>query len=104
MSKLRIKDIPPAPYFARFLEGQFSGEMTEQEMQAVKGGSYVTLAYPSDQDSVPSESISDLFQHALNGKLSLPLPVIPQHAPPPGAEMVTMAYPSDTDTVELIDY
>ncbi|NMG05765.1 microviridin/marinostatin family tricyclic proteinase inhibitor [Brasilonema sp. UFV-L1] len=41
------------PFFARYLEGQFCEDLTEEEMQEVKGGiGYATtLAYPSDNES-----------------------------------------------------
>jgi Serine endopeptidase inhibitors len=53
------------PFFARYLEGQFCEDLSEQEMEAISGGNMamtkrypsdsddgtvVTLAYPSDQE------------------------------------------------------
>jgi hypothetical protein len=39
------------PFFARFLEGQSAEEMSEEEMEAVKGGGdAMTMKYPSDQE------------------------------------------------------
>lgn len=108
MSNLKIKDIALVPYFARFLEGQYSAEMTAEEMQAVKGGNAFTQAYPSDQEGAADggidESISEWIQQALHGRPSLPLQGIPMYPSLPGSEMVTNAYPSDSDIVEVGDY
>lgn len=39
------------PFFARYLEGQFCEDLSEEEMNEIQGGlSVVTLAYPSDRD------------------------------------------------------
>ena len=39
------------PFFARFLEGQSAEEMSDEEMEAVKGGGdSVTMKYPSDNE------------------------------------------------------
>ncbi len=39
------------PFFARFLEGQSAEEMSDEEMEAVKGGGdAMTMKYPSDQE------------------------------------------------------
>ncbi len=39
------------PFFARFLEGQITEELSEEEMEAVKGGGDpVTMKYPSDNE------------------------------------------------------
>ncbi len=56
------------PFFARFLEGQSAEEMSDEEMEAVKGGGdAMTMKYPSDQE---------------DGS---------------GGGAVTMKYPSDSD-------
>jgi hypothetical protein len=40
----------PVPFFARYLEGQLE-DLSEEEMAEVVGGStFVTMAYPSDQE------------------------------------------------------
>jgi hypothetical protein len=39
------------PFFARYLEGQFCEDLSEEEMEAVQGGTtFVTLKYPSDNE------------------------------------------------------
>ncbi|WP_017717763.1 microviridin/marinostatin family tricyclic proteinase inhibitor [Kamptonema formosum] len=39
------------PFFARFLEGQGTEELSDEEMQAIAGGAdMVTLKYPSDSE------------------------------------------------------
>ena len=41
------------PFFARFLEGQGSEELSDEEMQAIAGGKkkdVTTMKYPSDSD------------------------------------------------------
>ncbi|MGI9292570.1 MAG: microviridin/marinostatin family tricyclic proteinase inhibitor [Pseudomonadales bacterium] len=108
MSDLKIKDLPPAPFFARFLEGQFDKEMTREEMQAVQGGTMVTNAFPSDQEGVPGgyvpEDIAEWIRRAREGFPSMPdLPSMPGYPKPPGSEMVTLAAPSDSDMVEVED-
>lgn len=100
MSDIDIKDLPPAPFFARFLERQECGTMTREEMQAVRGGAMVTAAYPSDSVDVPldglPEQIQALVQEALDGFGSIPEFPMPSN---PYPEYVTMAYPSDSDIV-----
>ena len=52
MPAVKIADLSPTPFFARFLEGQFS-ELTPEQMKRVHGGAApaVTMAYPSDSDA-----------------------------------------------------
>ena len=38
------------PFFARFLEGQGTEELSDEEMQAIAGGQ--TRKYPSDRDEM----------------------------------------------------
>lgn len=93
----------PLPFFARFLEGQFSEELedlSEEEMSEVQGGLkiakrpindipdggiVVTLRYPSDVEDghVPSPPIS----HPISKKYPSDCEEI----------AVTMKYPSDGD-------
>jgi bacteriocin-like protein len=43
------------PFFARFLEGQGTEELSDDEMQAIAGGkkqSGMTMKYPSDGDEL----------------------------------------------------
>lgn len=108
MSDLKIKDLPPAPFFARFLEGQYDKEMTREEMQAVNGGTAVTTAFPSDQEGVPGgqipEQFAELIRSARGRFPSMPgYPSTPGFPNPPGSEMVTQAYPSDSDVVEVAE-
>ena len=51
MSKVKLADLSPVPFFARFLEGQFSDDLTPEQMRRVCGGSSeTTMAAPSDSD------------------------------------------------------
>jgi Serine endopeptidase inhibitors len=47
MSNVKFEDLAPAPFFARFLEGQSIKEMTREELKSVCGGTAVTMAAPS---------------------------------------------------------
>jgi hypothetical protein len=87
MSDVKIKDLPPVPFFARFLEGQFSNDLSEEEMKAIRGGSVVTMAAPSDQEGVPIGELPcpDIRKMIENGFPGCP----------PAGNLVTMAYPSD---------
>jgi len=39
------------PFFARYLEGQFCEDLSEEETETVQGGTtFVTLKYPSDNE------------------------------------------------------
>jgi hypothetical protein len=50
MPPVKIDDLAPTPFFARFLEGQ-STELTPEQMSSLRGGaSEVTMAAPSDSD------------------------------------------------------
>jgi hypothetical protein len=54
MSNIDKQDLnsQAVPFFARYLEGQFGEELSEEEMAAVGGGAnYVTMAYPSDTEN-----------------------------------------------------
>jgi hypothetical protein len=64
MSDVKIKDLSPVPFFAHFLEGQFPRELTGEEMKALRGGSAVTMAAPSDQDCCGVDSF--LFELTLS--------------------------------------
>lgn len=94
MSDVKIKDLSPVPFFAHFLEGQFSQNLTEEEMKAIRGGSAVTLAYPSDQEGTPSGELPDL-QEPLHrvGKRRGQLPGDFSE------RLVTQVYPSDGENV-----
>lgn len=48
------------PFFARYLEGQYCEDLSEQEMEILGSqGQYITLAYPSDQEG---KDITNAFQ------------------------------------------
>jgi hypothetical protein len=81
MSHVKITDLSPVPFFARFLEGQFSDDLTAEEMKRLRGGaSAVTLAYPSDSDTAevppgqaePWPGYDELMQQARKWWDSLP--------------------------------
>lgn len=99
MSDIEIKNLPPAPYFARFLEGHETRTLNAEEMQSVEGGQYTTLAAPSDSDTVdhfphlPSMPLGNLCEHIRKQFPGFPTPA------PGGSEVVTQAYPSDSDVV-----
>jgi hypothetical protein len=38
MSHVKITDLSSVPFFARFLEGQFSNDLTPEEMKRIRGG------------------------------------------------------------------
>jgi hypothetical protein len=92
MSDFKIEDLTPAPFFAHFLEGQFSKDLTAEEMQALRGGSS-TLAGSSDQEGIPVGELPDL--QALIRRFSERGIQVPGY--PPATNVVTQAYPSDGD-------
>jgi hypothetical protein len=94
MSDVKIEDLSPVPFFAHFLEGQFSKDLAEGEMKALRGGSAVTLAYPSDQEGAPIGEFPDIQALLRSGIAQLPSnPLIPSP--------VTMAFPSDGEVAPL---
>ena len=100
MSDIKVDDLPPAPFFARFLEGQFSRDLNDEELKAIRGGAAVTLAYPSDQEGTETHklpTVEDLRR--LMGQF----PVSPgaPGGPAGPCPIVTMAYPSDSDTADI---
>src|SRR5215510_11377687 len=60
MSDVKIEDLSPVPFFAHFLEGQFSKELSAEQMKAVLGGSIVTMVAPSDQEGMPVGEVPDV--------------------------------------------
>ncbi|KAA0997630.1 microviridin/marinostatin family tricyclic proteinase inhibitor [Paraburkholderia panacisoli] len=88
MSDVKIKDLPPVPFFAHFLEGQFSRDLTGEEMKALRGGSAVTMAAPSDQEGVPIGELPDIQGLLRSGLAPIRTNLLAPHP-------VTMAYPSD---------
>lgn len=71
------------PFFARFLEGQGTEELSDEEMQAIAGGKkkYTTEKYPSDNDE--GGDVTTLKY--------------PSDSDEGGDVMVTLKYPSDGD-------
>ena len=97
MSDIKVDDLPPAPFFARFLEGQFSRDLTAEELKALRGGAAVTMAYPSDQEGMETyklPTIEDLqrLMGQFPGGPSAP------GGPAGPCPVVTMAYPSDGES------
>ena len=101
MSKLKINNLnpKPAPFFARYLEAQYSEELSAEQQRAICGGSMVTtLKAPSDHEDVPEMRMPPLT-HLWDqlGKL----PDILSTPSKPGNEprYVTNMYPSDNESV-----
>ena len=94
MSDVKVQDLSPTPFFARFLEDQFARPLTAHEMKEVRGGSDA-LAQDQVMPLMPYESPFDLLKN-WKGSLPSPLPGFPAAGSP-----VTMADPSDGDTVPL---
>ncbi|MBD2193911.1 MULTISPECIES: microviridin/marinostatin family tricyclic proteinase inhibitor [Calothrix] len=54
MSDIKLHDLdsPAVPFFARYLEGQYSEELSEEELSGVGGGiRFATKKYPSDHEN-----------------------------------------------------
>ncbi|MEO1372804.1 MAG: microviridin/marinostatin family tricyclic proteinase inhibitor [Cyanobacteria bacterium J06635_10] len=87
------KNSPSVPFFARYLEGQFLSEVSEEEMDEVQGGLrhidfkdiVVSRKYPSDhEDGSPGHGIiTNKFRDIEDIG--------------PGGGYVTKKYPSDVD-------
>ena len=83
MSKVKLADLSPVPFFARFLEGQFSDDLTPEQMKRVCGGSSeTTMAAPSDSDyaeiNPPMQPWADLQELIRRATATLgPLPSLP---------------------------
>ncbi len=98
MSEVKLEDLSPAPFFARFLEDQFARPLTADEMKAMRGGSSAL-----EQDLVvrnPSLiDYSQLTWAGLAGLAGIPGhldPVsLPLWSPLAKAPETTMAAPSD---------
>ncbi|NJM72749.1 MAG: microviridin/marinostatin family tricyclic proteinase inhibitor [Scytonema sp. RU_4_4] len=84
------------PFFARYLEGQFCEDLSEEEMQEVKGGiRYVTLKYPSDNENGSGGTFTKKYpsdcEDGSGGAFT-------QKYPSDNDEYaVTQKYPSDSD-------
>ena len=53
MSDVKVEDLPPVPFFAHFLEGQFSKDLTQEQMKAIRGGTVVTTNNSYDDGELP---------------------------------------------------
>lgn len=101
MTDIKINDLPPEPFFTRFLEDQEPATMTRAEMRAVKGGEFkfptkpglLELELPDLSDVLDMDLQGCLFKHIPNE-----IPGAPRSREP---EMVTLAYPSDSDHVGI---
>jgi hypothetical protein len=104
MSEVKIENLSPTPFFARFLEGQFAKPLTDKQMQAIRGGMVVTQAAPSDQENVPVDAAPDHAGWMRQPALPLPvlpvLPAMPRYDLPIGGP-TTLAYPSDQENVPV---
>jgi hypothetical protein len=96
VSDVKIEDLSPVPFFAHFLEAQFSKGLTEEGMKAVRGGAaVVTMAFPSDQEGAPVGEVPDMQE--LIRRANELLSGLPGNPVPPN--YVTTAYPSDAEAV-----
>ncbi|MBD3886015.1 microviridin/marinostatin family tricyclic proteinase inhibitor [Phormidium tenue FACHB-886] len=74
MSEINVNDLnsPAVPFFARYLEGQSVADLSNEEIDAVRGGlKAITMAYPSDQEGdlgVTKRYPSDLGDIAITHK------------------------------------
>jgi len=105
MSDVKVEDLSPAPFFARFLEDQYARPLTEAEMKAVRGGEGKS---PLAQDLVVNKIMADPpewggWPFPTNMPPGLPggpgMPGGP--CGPAGGPATTMAYPSDHVGVPL---
>ncbi|WP_026732812.1 microviridin/marinostatin family tricyclic proteinase inhibitor [Fischerella sp. PCC 9605] len=88
------------PFFARYLEGQFCEDLSEEEMNAVQGGwGATTLKYPSDNE----ESHNREDGIAVTKKYPSDADEYVTHKYPSDGDddiAVTQKYPSDADDVQ----
>jgi Serine endopeptidase inhibitors len=104
MSECKTDTLAPKPFFARFLEGQHVETMTREEMAGIRGGVFVTQAYPSDQEGVPVIEFPKWFDDFIEKKGGLGgyltkqpdlSGILPGHPAKGGA--VTLKFPSDNE-------
>ena len=102
----RQTQLQAVPFFARFLEGQFCEDVSEEEMNEVIGGIasvesgiVTTLKYPSDNED-GSHGITRKFDFDREGGGS----GITKKHPSDSDEAFTNKYPSDGDDRLTIDY
>jgi hypothetical protein len=102
MSDVKVQDLPPEPFFARYLEDQFTRPLTEGEMKAVRGGSSAV-----EQDLVVNKVMADPpewggwpFPNNMPPGLPPGWPTGGHSGGPAGpcgpAQPTTMVFPSDT--------
>jgi Serine endopeptidase inhibitors len=88
------------PFFARYLEGQFCEDLSEEEMSTVQGG--LKFAYPTRPQK---DAIFTTLKYPSDNEESGP--VVTKKYPSDADEYaVTMKYPSDGDdyvVVETVD-
>ncbi len=99
------KNSSSVPFFARYLEGQYLAEVSEEEMDEIQGGKNLSrpiehmvtsLKYPSDnEDSSPNHPIvtnkhRDIDDIGSGGGFT-------KKYPSDADEATTMKYPSDGD-------
>lgn len=95
MSNIKLDDLAPAPFFARFLEGQFSRELSAEEMKALLGGAAI-MAGGCYGEPYKLPGVEEL-QRLAGGQWGGGAPGGPAGpcGPAGPAPVVTMAYPSD---------
>ncbi|BAY24887.1 hypothetical protein NIES2100_46850 [Calothrix sp. NIES-2100] len=94
MSDIKLEDLdsPAVPFFARYLEGQYCEDLSEEESSAVGGGTTLyTKKYPSDQEE--SGCVTNKFKD-LAQTLKYP-------SDQEDGGGVTKKYPSDSDEVAV---
>jgi hypothetical protein len=94
MSKNSPEESQAVPFFARFLEGQNFEEISEEESEAVSGGTTITSSkYPSDKEDCGENAMtkkypSDCADVAYTTK---------KHNYDKDIIFVTMKFPSDSE-------
>jgi len=98
MSDVKLEELSPAPFFARFLEAQFARPLTADEMKAVRGGSSAL-----EQDLVHTISPAEYPEWMRAGLAGMPgiVNAVPLAlwSPMREAPETTMAAPSDNVAV-----
>ncbi|MBD2201143.1 microviridin/marinostatin family tricyclic proteinase inhibitor [Calothrix sp. FACHB-1219] len=106
MSDIKLHDLdsPAVPFFARYLEGQYSEELSEEELSGVGGGiRFATKKYPSDHEN--GGGITKPRKDDIAVTLKYPSDneeggggIVTKKAPSDTDELVTtLKYPSDGD-------
>jgi Serine endopeptidase inhibitors len=90
MSEIKFEDLdsPAVPFFARYLEGQFCEDLSEEELSAVGGGTrFLTKKHPSDKED----------GGCITGKLQDLAQTLKYPSDQEDGGAMTKKYPSDTD-------